>query len=293
MPVTTSHFFPAVLIPALLTPTVFASLILCLSVNVLADPVYAEDFDTDLPPPRDGVDTSLVTGMWLLKFKDVGIYKRYDEDGNSTKTEVVTTGWVYDLIAPTILRDDNNEIIEEDHTKPQSLGLACLPFDKEDGSHSQVGDWSTEYEAVNFYYNSITKEITDTGKLTVNIKDDGTLTATGKFKQHPSGFKSRFNADNLISHRLEISGVKISDTASFRDNPDFESTLYSCSGAMLTETSEEGITPTINTELLGIYTSDNSAFITEPYFEGYNFYVSTRAQVAGSDDETTHSLTFN
>ena len=288
MPVNISRFFPAVLIPA-----VFASLILCLSVNVLADPVYPEDFDTDLPPPRDGVDTSLVTGMWLLKFKDVGIYKRYDEDGNSTKTEVVTTGWVYDLIAPTILRDDNNEIIEEDHTKPQSLSLACLPFDKEDGSHSQVGDWSTEYEAVNYYYNSITKEITDTGVLTVKTKTDGTLTATGKFKQHPSGFNGRFNADNLISHRLEISGVKISNTASFQDNSDFESTLRDCSGAMLKETSEEGMTPTVKTELLGIYTSDNSAFVTEPYFEGYNFSATTKVQRSGQDYNVSHNLIFN
>jgi hypothetical protein len=63
MPVKISRFFPAVLIPAVLS-----SLIFCLSVNVLADPVYAEDFETDLPPPREGVDTSLVTGMWLLKF---------------------------------------------------------------------------------------------------------------------------------------------------------------------------------------------------------------------------------
>lgn len=290
---TLSRFIPAVLIPSVLIPAVSSSLILCLSVNVLADPVYAEDFDTDLPPPRDGVDTSLVTGMWLLKFKDVGIYKRYDEDGNSTKTEVVTTGWVYDLIAPTPLLDENRNEIGDDHSKPQALSLACLPFDKEDGSHSQVGDWSTEYEAVNYYYNSITKEITDTGVLTVITHNDGTLTATGKFKQHPSGFKGRFNVDNLISHRLEISGVKISDTASFRDNPDFESTLYSCSGAMLKETSEEGITPTINTESLGIYTSDNTVFVSPPYFDGYDFHVTTRVQMAGSDDETTHSLIFN
>ena len=288
-----SRFIPAVLFPSVLIPAVSSSLMLCLSVDVLADPVYAEDFDTDLPPPREGVDTSLVTGMWLLKFKDVGIYKRYDEDGNSTKTEVVTTGWVYDLIEPTILRDDNDEVIGEDHTQPQALSLTCLPFDKEDGSHSQVENWSKEYEAVNYYYNSITKEITDTGKLTVNFKDDGTLTATGKFKQHPSGFKGRFNADNLISHRLEILGVKISNTASFRDNPDFESTLRACSGAMLKETSEAGITPTVKTELLGIFTPDNSVFVTEPYFEGYNFFVSTKVQVAGSDDETSHSLTFN
>lgn len=287
MPVKISRFFPAVLIPAVLS-----SLIFCLSVNVVADPVYAEDFDTDLPPPREGVDTSLVTGMWLLKFKDVGIYKRYDEDGNSTKTEVVTTGWVYDLIEPTILRDDNDEVIG-DHTQPQALSLACLPFDKEDGSHSQVENWLTEYEAVNYYYNSITKEITDTGKLNVNIKNDGTLTATGKFKQHPSGFKGRFNADNLISHRLEIFGVKISDTADFKENPDFESTLSRCAGAMLKEKSEEGSTPVISTELLGIELSKNSIIVSPPYFNGYDFHVTTKEQTTGSDSEVSDYLTFN
>lgn len=289
-----SRFIPAVLFPSVLIPAVSSSLMLCLSVDVLADPVYAEDFDTDLPPPREGVDTSLVTGMWLLKFKDVGIYKRYDEDGNSTKTEVVTTGWVYDLIEPTILRDDNYEVIEEDHTQPRFLSLNCLPFDNQDGRTNYPGQWTNaQYKATNAYYNHIQKEETITGYLTVTHLGGGNISGYGRYTQHPAGFAGRFNQDNLISHELTMSGVKISNNASHDDNPDLESDFSTCGGAVLIETSIEGETPTLNTEVLGGFIGEEESITSPPYFEDYNFRVKTLNKNDAGNSEKVTSLTFN
>ncbi|WP_276678306.1 hypothetical protein [Thalassolituus oleivorans] len=272
---------------------ILSALLLQLSPSAQADYVYADNLSTELPPPRDGVDTSLYTGVWLLKFNDVGTYERYSTDGKRTELEVKTTGWVYDRISPTDVEDDSGNVISEDHSKPKYLSLSCLPFNELDGTATEPESWDgNQYTTTNQYYKPIAKESKATGSLTVIAKGDGTLTAKGEYSQHPAGFTGRYNADNFIGHRLTIEGVKISDTASLRDNPDFDSDFYSCAGFMQKETSEEGNLPTISTELLGFSLRDNQSISVAPYFDNYDFQVTIKTQGLTSSSENTSSLIF-
>lgn len=254
-----------------------------LNAPAYSDPIYADDFDADLPPVPAGIDASSVTGTWLLSFTDVGVYESTDYEGNVTHTEISATGRIYSL-----LQTDS-----EDAQHP--LALDCLPFDSQDGSGSipLPEGWSNQYTLTNYYYNPTTDSEKETGSLRVSIRDNGTLTGEGSFRQHPAGFIKRFNADNLISHNLSFNGIKISDQSSTPlHNTDVESDIEArCFGAMkVTSTTNNEVSET--TELLPkSWISDDEELATAPYFDDYDFH----AEVHSTDDnsETTYQLILN
>ena len=248
-----------------------------------ADPIYADDFDADLPPVPEGIDTSLHTGVWLLSFKDDAIYESVDYDGNATRTTVSTVGRIYSVIKPSSDYDSETDTWAYDHSRPQSLDLSCLPFDREDGISTYPDDWSESYEKINYYYNPITDLETESGKLTVEI-NGAELSGHGAFLQHPSGFKGRFNADNLIAHSLRFQGIKISNTASISDNDDLDTEINaSCFGA-IKETTTKNNANTVTTRILPDYwTGSNEEIVNPPYFDTYDFY----AEIFSAEQERT------
>ena len=254
-----------------------------LPTSVLADPIYADDFDAALPPVPEGIDASLHIGVWLLSFQDDAIYESVDYDGNTTRTNVSTVGRVYSVITPSSNNDPETDTITYDHSRPRPLDLSCLPFDKEDGISTSPDDWSDNYEKINYYYNPITDIETETGKLTVEI-NGAELSGRGSFLQHPAGFKGRFNADNLIAHSLRFEGIKISDTASVSDNDDLDTGITaSCFGA-IQETTTKNNDSTVTTRILPDYwTNPNKEIVDPPYFDTYDFH----AEVFAAEQGTT------
>jgi hypothetical protein len=250
---------------------------------VLADPIYADDFDAALPPVPEGIDTSLHTGVWLLSFKDDAIYESVDYDGQTTRTNVSTVGRVYSVIEPSSDYDSETDTWTGDHSRPNPLDLSCLPFEQEDGVSTTPYDWSGSYESINDYYNPITDIKTETGKLTVEI-NGAKLSGRGSFLQHPAGFKGRFNADNLIAHSLRLEGIKISNTAYIRDNDDLDTDIgNSCFGA-IQETTTKNNDSTVTTRILPDYwTGPNEEIVNPPYFDTYDFH----AEIFAAEQERT------
>ena len=62
---------------------------------------------------------------------------------------------------------------------------------------------------------------------------------------------------------------------------------------MLIETSIEGETPTLNTEVLGGFIGEEESITSPPYFEDYNFRVKTLNKNDAGNSEKVTSLTFN
>ncbi len=258
-----------------------------LPTNVLADPIYADDFDAALPPVPDGIDTSLHTGVWLLSFTDVGVYESVDYDGNITRTEISATGRVYSVIAPTSVNDSETDTTTYDHSRPGALALSCLPFSSSDGGSKSLEDWSGSYEQVNYYYNPITDAETETGSLSIEI-NGAELEGRGVFRQHPAGFGGRFNANNLIAHSIGIRGIKISNNASVLENEDFETTISSsCFGAIQKTTVKEGEREVETVILPSHWQGTNEQIINPPYFDGYDFH----AEIFSAQQGTTDSYT--
>jgi hypothetical protein len=275
------RLFSTLLLPSLISTT---SLV---SAPAYSDPIYADDFDADLPPAPDGIDTSLHTGVWLLSFKDVGIYESADYDGNITRTEVSATGRVYSVIEPTSVNDPETDTTTFDHSRPKALSLSCLPFDSSDGGSKSLEDWSGSYEQVNYYYNPIADAEIETGSLSIEI-NGAELEGRGVFRQHPAGFGGRFNTDNLIAHSIGIRGIKISDNASVLENEDFETNISSsCFGAIQKTTVKDGESEVETVILPAYWQGTNEQIINPPYFDGYDFY----AEIFSAEQGTTDSYT--
>ncbi|GAA6144789.1 hypothetical protein NBRC116585_09060 [Thalassolituus maritimus] len=278
-------------LPNQLLPNQLFSALTCitclLSAPAYSNPIYADDFDADLPPVPDGIDTSLHTGVWLLSFTDVGIYESADYDGNITRTEVSATGRVYSVIAPTSVDDPETDTTTYDHSRPRALDLSCLPFYSSDGGSKSLEDWSGSYEQVNYYYNPITDSETETGSLSIEI-NGAELKGRGVFRQHPAGFGGRFNTDNLIAHSIGIRGIKISDNASVLENEDFETNISSsCFGAIQKTTVKDGESEVETVILPAYWQGTNEQIINPPYFDGYDFY----AEIFSAEQGTTDSYT--
>jgi hypothetical protein len=254
---------------------------------VLADPIYADDFDAALPSAPEGIDASLHTGVWLLSFQDDAIYESVDYDGNTTRTNVSTVGRVYSVIEPSSDYDSETDTTTYDHSRPRPLDLSCLPFDKEDGISTSPDDWSGNYEKINYYYNPITDAETETGSLSIEI-NGAELEGRGVFRQHPAGFEGRFNANNLIAHSIGIRGIKISNNASVLENEDFETTISSsCFGAIQKTTVKEGEREVETVILPSHWQGTNEQIINPPYFDGYDFHAEIFSAEQGTTDRYT------
>ncbi|MEK9712395.1 MAG: hypothetical protein VW258_07495 [Thalassolituus sp.] len=238
-----------------------------------ADPIYAEDFDAALPPVPDTVDGTSVIGTWLLTFTDLATYEATDTDGNKSVALVKAVGRVYSLVQPKATYDVESQEYIYDYSRPQPLRLSCLPFDDEDGTSDTPDTWENSYESHNSYYNPSTGVEKPTGTLSVTFHGDGTVQGEGSYTQHPAGFSGRFLRDNLISHTLTFSGIKISDTPSIADNDDFDTTINApCFGAIQLKKKRQNITAT-STEILPSYwLESNKQILTPPYFDNYDFY---------------------
>jgi len=270
----------------------FFLLLLLRSTISSADTIDSDFLDNELPPPHTGTSMEYRTGVWLLKIEDVANYETVSgSDYTVSKLEVKTTAWVYALLKGALIGfEDNTFIYDFINHRPFSF---YFDEDLKDGDAADIEITDSGYRLKNYYKESSTDKQIVTGELVVSFSDDGRLLGYGEYGFHPKGLVKRFDGENLLGHKRKITGVKLSDTASFDDNLDItlngSQYLLSPVGIKRVERLLDDRTSTTAVELIWNQSGLDS-FFQLPRFDGYDFSFS----ILTSDDEVVdYSLTFN